>query len=78
MINGRCRLHGGLSTGPKTESGLFRIQQALTKHGRYSKQEIENRRMIRSLMRDARGLLREISSQSRREHVVGHADRQHW
>jgi hypothetical protein len=33
MINERCRLHGGLSTGPKTESGLRRIQQALTKHG---------------------------------------------
>jgi hypothetical protein len=30
MINGRCRLHGGLSTGPKTESGLRRLQQALT------------------------------------------------
>jgi hypothetical protein len=61
--------HGGLSTGPKTESGLRRIQQALTKHGRYSKREIENRRMIRSLMRDARRLLREIYSQSRlREH----------
>ena len=60
MINGRCRLHEGLSTGPKTESGLRRIQQALTKHGLYSKQEIENRRMIRSLMRHARGLLREI------------------
>lgn len=24
--NGRCRLHGGLSTGPKTAEGLARIQ----------------------------------------------------
>jgi hypothetical protein len=68
MINGRCRLHGGLYTGPKTESGLRRIQQALTKHGLYSKREIENRRMIQSLMRHARDLLREIYPESRREH----------
>ena len=36
MSNGRCRLHGGLSTGPKTAEGIERIRKALTKHGRYS------------------------------------------
>jgi hypothetical protein len=36
MPNGRCRLHGGLSTGPKTAEGIDRIRKALTKHGRYS------------------------------------------
>src|SRR5262249_26539934 len=36
MPNGRCRLHGGLSTGPKTAGGKERIRKALTKHGRYS------------------------------------------
>jgi hypothetical protein len=61
MTNGRCRLHGGLSTGPKTEAGIRRIEQALTKHGLSSKQEIENRRAIRSLMRSARNLLHDIS-----------------
>jgi hypothetical protein len=25
MPNGRCRLHGGLSTGPKTAEGIDRI-----------------------------------------------------
>jgi len=36
MPNGRCRMHGGLSTGPKTAKGKDRIRKALTKHGRYS------------------------------------------
>jgi hypothetical protein len=31
MKNGRCRLHGGLSTGPKTVAGIERIRQAVTK-----------------------------------------------
>jgi hypothetical protein len=31
----RCRLHGGLSTGPKTAEGRKRIAAANTKHGRY-------------------------------------------
>ena len=32
MKNGRCRLHGGLSTGPKTVGGIERIWQAVTKY----------------------------------------------
>ena len=31
----RCRLHGGLSTGPKTPEGRAAISAANTKHGRY-------------------------------------------
>ena len=27
--NGRCRMHGGLSTGPRTEEGLRRTLEAL-------------------------------------------------
>jgi hypothetical protein len=37
MANGWCRLHGGLSTGPKTLEGVERIGQAVTKHWQYSK-----------------------------------------
>ena len=33
MPNGRCRLHGGCSTGPRTKEGLERIRAARTKHG---------------------------------------------
>lgn len=31
----RCRLHGGLSTGPKTEGGRAKISAAQYRHGRY-------------------------------------------
>jgi hypothetical protein len=36
MPNGRCRMHGGLSTGPRTPEGIERIRQSRTKHGIYS------------------------------------------
>ena len=37
---GRCRLHGGRSTGPRTEEGLARISAANTKHGRKTKERL--------------------------------------
>ena len=33
----RCKLHGGLSTGPRTPAGKARVIAANTKHGRRSK-----------------------------------------
>jgi len=36
MANGRCRMHGGKSTGPRTEAGLAHSRKARYKHGRYS------------------------------------------
>ena len=39
MRNGRCRLHGGLSTGPRTPEGLARSRRARWKHGGYSVEE---------------------------------------
>ena len=36
MKNGRCRLHGGKSTGPRTPEGLERSRKARWKHGLYS------------------------------------------
>jgi hypothetical protein len=36
MKNGRCRMHGGLSTGPRTPEGLARSRRARLTHGGYS------------------------------------------
>jgi hypothetical protein len=36
MKNGRCRMHGGAATGPRTDAGRARIAAARTVHGRYS------------------------------------------
>lgn len=42
----RCRLHGGLSTGPRTPEGKARSIAAHTKHGRRSKAHVEKVRAI--------------------------------
>lgn len=42
----RCRLHGGLSSGPKTAEGKARIAAAHWKHGRRSKKFVEARAKI--------------------------------
>ena len=36
LANGRCRLHGGLSTGPRTPKGLSRSRRANWKNGAYA------------------------------------------
>lgn len=36
MANGRCHLHGGKSTGPRTKEGKDRLRIAATKHGMYA------------------------------------------
>jgi hypothetical protein len=54
MPNGRCRMHGGPSTGPKTEAGIAAIRASRTKHGRYSQASIAERREVRSAIRALR------------------------
>jgi hypothetical protein len=62
MPNGRCRLHGGLSTGPKTPAGVERIRQAVMKHGRYSKQALTEGEEYRKLLQQCRQMLAAIYS----------------
>ena len=50
MPNGRCRLHGGISTGPKTAEGINRIHKAVTKHGRYSAATMLRRERYRQVL----------------------------
>ena len=54
MRNGRCRLHGGLSTGPKTAEGIQRIREAVTKHGQRTQAADIQRAEFRRLVRQAR------------------------
>ena len=44
---GRCQLHGGRSTGPRTAEARARVVAANTKHGRRSKAYIEQGKAIR-------------------------------
>jgi hypothetical protein len=48
MKNGRCRMHGGKSTGRPII------------HGRYTKKAMADRREFRELMRELAQLLREM------------------
>lgn len=57
MKNGRCKLHGGKSTGPRTAEGIERIRRAVMKHGHYSQQAKAERAAYRKLLRDCRELL---------------------
>jgi hypothetical protein len=38
-VNGRCRMHGGLSTGPKTPEGRQRIAESNRSRGARSKEK---------------------------------------
>lgn len=51
MKNGRCRMHGGKSTGPKTEEGKRRSATAAIKHGHYTKEAIAERKMMSAMLR---------------------------
>ena len=48
---GRCKLHGGKSTGPRTEEGKARSIAAHTKHGRRSREHVEKVKAINAELR---------------------------
>jgi hypothetical protein len=56
MSNGRCRMHGGLSTGPTSPEGLARLAQTRTVHGGYGAEMRVFRAMVRELRDEARRL----------------------
>jgi hypothetical protein len=62
MTNGRCRMHGGASTGPRTQAGLERSQRARWKHGLYSAAGKREGLFIRQLLRKSSGLLKKFST----------------
>jgi len=54
MPNGRCRMHGGKSTGaPKGNKNAW-------KHGRYSAEAIAERQYVRELIRESKRIVKEI------------------
>jgi hypothetical protein len=48
MPNGRCKLHGGKSTGPRTPEGLERSRRANWKHGHFSREAKAERSRVRA------------------------------
>jgi hypothetical protein len=58
MANGRCDMHGGKSTGPRTTEGLERSRKANWRHGIYSKERKARRREARAMLWALRDLIR--------------------
>ena len=61
--NGRCAMHGGLSTGAHTPEGLQRISEANIKHGRQTKDKLEAQRHAAMVGRRVMGELRRLEQQ---------------
>jgi hypothetical protein len=61
MSNGRCRLHGGKSTGPRTAEGLERCRQAHWKHGIYSAQARAERQRVSAFLKKCDEAIKEIA-----------------
>ncbi|MCI0429893.1 MAG: hypothetical protein L0210_05050 [Rhodospirillales bacterium] len=67
MANGRCRFHGGKSTGARTAEGRARCARARRTHGFYSAETVALRREARTAIRRNRDLLAAL-----RDRPAGH------
>ena len=59
---GRCRLHGGASSGPRTKEGLARLTEARTKHGRLTKEKRAESKRFAEQGCQMRGELKELEA----------------
>lgn len=55
--NGRCHLHGGKSTGPKTKAGRRKCGRSSYKHGMYSTEAQAERRRLSAILKKADNLI---------------------
>ena len=60
--NGRCSLHGGKSTGHKTEDNLARLTAARTTHGKYTKEKRAEAKRFAKQGRQMRAELAELEA----------------
>jgi hypothetical protein len=60
--NGRCGLHGGNSTGPRTAEGRARLIASKIKHGRFTKERREAAKRRAQVARELRAELTELES----------------
>jgi len=59
---GRCKLHGGLSTGARTPEGLQRISEANLKHGMKIKEKLATQRHLAAVSRSLRAEIKRIET----------------
>ena len=68
--NGRCRLHGGQSKGPKTAEGRAKIAAANTTTGQHTRAMIAKRREDANVAKGLRDRLRVIEQNLRRHGLI--------
>jgi hypothetical protein len=69
MPNGRCRLHGGMSTGARTEAGRERLRGIHTTHGGYGRDSLAWSRRVDAFIAETKLFIAE----SRRTSAVATA-----
>lgn len=60
MRNGRCRMHGGASTGPRTAAGRARSARANWKYGFYSQEAKQEAKFLRQFLGDCEEICADI------------------
>ena len=60
MKNGKCRLHGGKSTGPRTTEGKLKVGQAHLKSGLFTREAKAAKEELRSLIKACRVYLKAV------------------
>ena len=58
--NGKCKLHGGRSSGPRTKGGLARLVASKTTHGRFTAAKRAEAKRSAQIGREVRAELRDI------------------
>ena len=76
--NRRCRLHGGASTGPRTEEGRALISEANMRHGKYTKEKLEKQRKNTAFGRAIRKEIRQIEQGLVKEGILARDWRQYF
>ena len=61
-VNGKCHLHGGASTGPRTEAGQASLTESKTKHGKFTKEKRADAKRRAEQGRQMRGELKELET----------------
>jgi len=75
MTNGRCRMHGGASTGARTEAGLAGLRAARTTHGGYTAETRAAQRRATAFIARTRALLASLRQNARRAGQTAPAER---
>ncbi len=71
MANGRCRMHGGKSTGPRTPEGLKKCRENRLVHGMRSKAHRDKVRRTREVRQQIKSLMAAFDSNPRAHEELG-------